>query len=605
LQVSQVRWIMGRFKVDGHRINQGFVVSFNLLTENWIPVLRSNGHFDRIGIRSALIEAGRIRQIAASNPMDNVSLLRFLLAVLLWCRPGLGEADHRRLDGAAGIPPEWLGRLEENRAAFDLLGEGARFYQDASLKDKKPRPIADLLVEFPGADSVNHMRHVMHDGSYGFCPACCALGILRLSVWAPANGSYPASVNPGSGAYAILDKECLLATLLANLPQGEAQADHAPWMTDQPPASPGAVACLAWRPRKLWLNVPDNGHCAYCGQPGTLVKSLCIAEGWPTPVTAGQQFGKDVLGEFQKLSRDYKARATDRRKLANKVVKIAPVILKCRMASLVQADSNATQARQDEGDAAKIARIFDHLYTSGNHGAIKEMTKKPTEEERSLIDPRDTQVKKFWIEDPHLLKETEPIGLPDLGKDVAMHASRFWRDALRLHGTKGVAVGIVGDGQYIFHDAFAVTLPDAASANRASLTEACAGDLHSVLRTVTPNPKRMHPEINAALVLMAPDTEARIRATLNKPDATTDDTTFLHETYEPLVEHVVTSTAPGSPLRRREASARARTDLDAALNRATATPQPASSGLTDGSPASNPPGATRVRRARKKKGAAS
>lgn len=47
-------------------------MSFNLLQENWIPVLYTNGHPDRVSIRTALTEAHEIRQIAASNPMDNV-----------------------------------------------------------------------------------------------------------------------------------------------------------------------------------------------------------------------------------------------------------------------------------------------------------------------------------------------------------------------------------------------------------------------------------------------------------------------------------------------------------------------------------------------------
>jgi len=42
----------------------------NLLTMPWIPVLRTNGKCERVGIRKALTEAGSIRQIAASNPME-------------------------------------------------------------------------------------------------------------------------------------------------------------------------------------------------------------------------------------------------------------------------------------------------------------------------------------------------------------------------------------------------------------------------------------------------------------------------------------------------------------------------------------------------------
>ncbi|MGD9854550.1 MAG: type I-E CRISPR-associated protein Cse1/CasA [Planctomycetaceae bacterium] len=557
--------------------------SFNLICEPWIPILRLNGQFNRVGIREALVDSGRIRQIAASNPMDNVALLRFLLAVLLWCKDDAKSALAILNESCMGIPEDWLTKLDDHKNAFNLLGESMRFYQDASIRSKEPRPIADLLVEFPGADSVNHMRHVVHDGSYGFCPACCALGILRLSVWAPANAHYPASVNPGSACYALVDRRNLLLTLTANLPEDYAQADEAPWLSNKPPDSPSAVAKLGWRPRKLWLNVGDNdGHCAYCGQPGTLVKYLCIEKGWPTPVTMGQQFGKDVLAEFQKLNGDYKAKKTDRRKLADKVVKIAPVILKCRMPVLLQADFNAGQAR----DAAKIARVFDQLYTAGKHETIKGLTKKPTKEELPLLDQKDTQLKKFWVEDPHLLKESEAIGLPDLNADVAEHASKFWRDALRLRGAKGVAIGIVGDGQYIFHDTPAVRLPDAAAAKLASLTKECAEVLRGtdakarpnegseaklmrrgVLRTVTPNPDRQHPEVYAATVLLTPETEARIRAALDNPADVTDLKRFLRDIYQPIVEQVVDSTAKGSPLRRRAAKDHAQALLNRHMKR--------------------------------------
>jgi CRISPR system Cascade subunit CasA len=60
-------------------------MNFNLLDEDWIPVLYRDGRWERIGIRKALKDAARIRQLAASNPMDRVAILRFLLALLYWC----------------------------------------------------------------------------------------------------------------------------------------------------------------------------------------------------------------------------------------------------------------------------------------------------------------------------------------------------------------------------------------------------------------------------------------------------------------------------------------------------------------------------------------
>lgn len=138
--------------------------NYNLLEEKWIPVLFKDGETGRVGIVEALTQADRIRQIAASNPMDRVALLRFLLAVLMWCKEDAKSSLAALDERSADIPENWLAKLKENKAAFNLLGDGERFYQDKLLEGKESRPIGDLLVEFPGADSVNHMRHVVHDG---------------------------------------------------------------------------------------------------------------------------------------------------------------------------------------------------------------------------------------------------------------------------------------------------------------------------------------------------------------------------------------------------------------------------------------------------------
>jgi hypothetical protein len=546
---------------------------FNLTTERWIPVLRANGRFERVGIRAALLEAGNIRQIAASNPMDNVALLRFLLAVLMWCKDDAKCAFATLSDRSMGIPENWLVKLGGHKAAFNLLGDGDRFYQNASLKDKEARPIADLLVEFPGADSVNHMRHVVH-GSYGFCPACCALGILRLSVWAPANRHYPASINPGTAAYAITEMKNLLLTLVANMPEATAQASQAPWLSNTSPDSPGAVANLTWRPRKLWLNVASvHGSCANCGLSGVLVASLCNEGGWPTPTTDGQKFAEAVEAEFKKLG--YNAKGKDQASISvKKIVRSAPLIRMCRMGELQKAyDASkaplAAAPQTPETDEYGIARMFHELIAKGDDKAIKSLTLKATADEQNRLGDGNSKTKKFWDDDPHLLRDGETISLPGLSSDVAAHSSKFWRDALRLRGAqtgKVVAIGPVVN-KFTFQDAICVGLPNTTSQKRAKLSADCGDTLRNLLKRITPNPDRQHPEINSALVLLTPDTEAQILVMLNEPGATTDDTTTLHEIYEPLVEQIVASTVRGSPLRRREASKRARRELNSTLRK--------------------------------------
>lgn len=475
--------------------------AYNLLEEKWIPVLYTDGKTDRIGIWQALTEAGKIRQIAASNPMDWVSLLRFLLAVLMWCKKDAKSSLAALDKESTGVPEDWLAKLKENKDAFNLLGEGKRFYQNESLKNENSRPISDLLFEFPGEDSVNHIYHIVHDNSYGLCPACCAMGILRFSVWAPANRFYSASVNPGSAAYALIEGKNLFQILGANLPETNPQSDQAPWLSDEPPDSPDAVALLAWRPRMLWLNVAGNsGLCAYCGQTGTLIKNLCIKDGWPRPITMGQQFGKDVQSESKELS----------------------------------------------GDSNK--------------------------EEQSQLGQEDTQKKKFWPEDPHLLKRTKPIKLPGLNESIDKHASMFWREVLRLRGTKVVAIGIVGGTQYIFYDTPTVRLPDVSDdvKRRAELSAKCSSALPGLLKEVTKKPqqqRRRQQHVEICLIPLIPHAEAQIRDRLKSPHASTgknasEEKAFLYEVYAPVVEQVIASVIAGSPLRRCEAKHRAQVLLE-------------------------------------------
>lgn len=99
---------------------------YNLLIEDWIPVLWNNGEFSRVRIGEAFRKASRIRQIAASNPMDRVSIVRFLLALLYWCKGNVtDEGDAIPKDS---FPADWFLKLEKNQDYFNLLGDGKRFY---------------------------------------------------------------------------------------------------------------------------------------------------------------------------------------------------------------------------------------------------------------------------------------------------------------------------------------------------------------------------------------------------------------------------------------------------------------------------------------------
>ncbi|HWP39712.1 MAG TPA: type I-E CRISPR-associated protein Cse1/CasA [Tepidisphaeraceae bacterium] len=247
--------------------------SFNLVDEPWIPVLYSDGRFERVGIKAALTEAGKIRQIAASNPMDHVALLRFLLAVRSWCGNDVSK-------------------LGKHRDSFNLLGDGTRFYQekDGPAND---RPIGDLLIEFPTETKIAHFRHV-RDRQYGLCPACCALGIIRFCGWANAygGGRYHTAVNGPAPAYALPLGVSLAETF--DLNRISVAAGDPPWLNDSAPDANqlDAVKVFAWRSRRLWLG--DLGThdetCSYCGQSARLIRQLAFTGNWEPPFqTRGRQ----------------------------------------------------------------------------------------------------------------------------------------------------------------------------------------------------------------------------------------------------------------------------------------------------------------------------
>jgi len=77
--------------------------NYNLLVEDWIPVLWRDGQYSRVGIIQAPSQEGKIKRLGASNPIDP-ALSHLLLLVLKCCKPPLSAARRNTLDKAGNIP---------------------------------------------------------------------------------------------------------------------------------------------------------------------------------------------------------------------------------------------------------------------------------------------------------------------------------------------------------------------------------------------------------------------------------------------------------------------------------------------------------------------
>ena len=284
--------------------------NYNLLVESWIPVLRTDGKYGRVGVREALTQAGRIRQIAASNPMDNVALLRLLLAVLQWCKPSLADQERDALEGAVGIPEDWvrgkLGPAHAPDARFELLADTGGFYQDSAAGGARVA-VTNLLHDLPSASNVAHFRH-LHDGRVGMCLACCALGLVRWpgvasAGTAGARQSMTASINGQRPAYSIPIGANLLYTLLLIWPSESAVRGDAPVWDGSSEQSPlGFLKGMTWRSRRVLLAPPDEegkrglspGRCCHCGeQTDHLVRSVLFRPGWRRPSPSTEPWSED------------------------------------------------------------------------------------------------------------------------------------------------------------------------------------------------------------------------------------------------------------------------------------------------------------------------
>lgn len=246
--------------------------NFNLVDEGWIPVLWNDGRTSRVGIREAFTQAGRIRQIAAANPMDRFAILRFLLAVLYWCKGNPSEDACAELGDS--FPAHWFSKLDAHKDSFNLLGNGKRFLQDSSAN--KRRSITNLIQEVPSGNNTWHFCHST-DGKDGFCPACCAIGLIRTPFFSvaglagPKEPNYKTGFNGTPPVYAIPVSNTLMKTLVCNwvsyIPLGKPHWETQELLEDTGEKIP-LLNGLTMPPRRIWLAEPCDpaDKCIACGK---------------------------------------------------------------------------------------------------------------------------------------------------------------------------------------------------------------------------------------------------------------------------------------------------------------------------------------------------
>ena len=213
------------------------LVSFNLVSAPWIPVVHVDGTTRFVGIGDALLEAHRIQRLTTLSPLAEVAVHRLLLAVL-----------HRALDGPrdvfqvaemyqAGHLPEgpiesYLQRWEHR---FDLFHPTQPFYQVPDLPTNSPSPWTRLLPELASGNNPTLFDHTLDDSPPPATPAEAALALLVHESFTPGSlirrlGVTSGKAGPLAGVAVFLPQgSTLFETMLLNLCPYDGEGDQPIW----------------------------------------------------------------------------------------------------------------------------------------------------------------------------------------------------------------------------------------------------------------------------------------------------------------------------------------------------------------------------------------
>lgn len=247
--------------------------SFNLVDESWIPCIPLDGTRRLYSLRETLCNAATLREIADDSPLVNVSLTRFLLAILHRC---FGPPS---FDGwcALWTEREWDrgvldAYLDKHAARFDLFDAEQPFYQVPRMDDvKDDSRITRLRFERTSGHNTVLFDHSTKANASAVSPDVAARHLIAYHAFAIAGGqSRPFNFSDGllTRGYSILaigenlfETLCLnLLPLTRNTPIVGTKADRPTWEQEEPQIPEkegndplGYTDYLTWQSRRIFL----------------------------------------------------------------------------------------------------------------------------------------------------------------------------------------------------------------------------------------------------------------------------------------------------------------------------------------------------------------
>jgi len=197
--------------------------SFNLLDEQWIPVVRRSGERSWIApwqLTDDLNEDPIVR-VAAPRADFNGALTEFLIGLLQTAMPPEDEGAWGSWLGNPPPPEEVRERLEPWRDAFHLFGDGPRFMQDLEgVEGSKHYDASSLLFEIPTGNTLklNKDHFTKRTESFALSASAAATALMVMQTYAPSGGAgHRTSLRGGGPLTTLLLDDVLWRTCWLNV----------------------------------------------------------------------------------------------------------------------------------------------------------------------------------------------------------------------------------------------------------------------------------------------------------------------------------------------------------------------------------------------------
>lgn len=167
-------------------------MSFDLRREPWIPWRRARGGDPDWGPPAKLLDGvggdDPVVGIAAPRPDLEGALQEFLIGLLSAALQPADDAEWKLLAEDPPTPEELQAALDRLPPAFDLEGDGPRFFQDLSAADLASAPLTPIEEIFIDTPTLSRSLFVKRGRIACLGRPAAAMALLTLQTYAPAGG---------------------------------------------------------------------------------------------------------------------------------------------------------------------------------------------------------------------------------------------------------------------------------------------------------------------------------------------------------------------------------------------------------------------------------